>query len=614
MASPNKHIEDYLKYYCYLSTPPEYAVLIKGLWGSGKTWFIKNFIEKLDGEKCNPIYVSLYGIKDTKEIERLLISALITKSHKILESKLIRKVSKSLNKVLGDKVPEIDIVEYLPNKEKYIFVFDDLERCSINVNDVLGYINRFVEHHNLKVIIVADESKIHGYEKTQGKNDTEKAETKEHFLYKNIKEKLIGDTFEVKVDIESVINDFIEFTEDDEVKSFYRSNESLITKIYVESAFNNLRHLKRALFGFSRLFKGLHEEIRKNDEVVKDLFHMYLVYTFEIKSGNLSPEKLVPDFNLESDEKAETPFKKINKKYADLPIFSFHSPILEVETWEEIFGKGLIDNETININLMKSGYFDDEDQPDWLRLLNYWDLTDEEFAQYLNKVEVAFQNNEFEDIGVVKHVVAEFLYFSKIGIYSKPIKEILEISKSYITYLREEGKLPSHQDDRHRWNHSYKGYVFLDDESKTLQEFCSFIDQNIDEAMLGKLPLEGEELIQLLINDTSSFVGKLIHMADLDCTFYDIPVLSHVDQKKFVDSFLGLSPSDQQMAMKVFRERYKFPSKAFDELDWLKSISKLLDEQQSSLKGQLSGYRISKHNLILEKAITFIETNKKAAR
>jgi hypothetical protein len=47
-APLNNHIEDYLEYYSNLPYAPHFAVLLKGEWGSGKTWFIKKFIEKTD--------------------------------------------------------------------------------------------------------------------------------------------------------------------------------------------------------------------------------------------------------------------------------------------------------------------------------------------------------------------------------------------------------------------------------------------------------------------------------------------------------------------------------------------------------------------------------------
>lgn len=41
----NEHIEEYLDYYIGLETPA-YAILLRGKWGSGKSWFIKDFIKK----------------------------------------------------------------------------------------------------------------------------------------------------------------------------------------------------------------------------------------------------------------------------------------------------------------------------------------------------------------------------------------------------------------------------------------------------------------------------------------------------------------------------------------------------------------------------------------
>ncbi|MEO1673560.1 MAG: P-loop NTPase fold protein, partial [Cyanobacteria bacterium J06631_2] len=39
----NQHIEEYLDYYFSLSYPPGFAILLKGEWGCGKTWFINKY-------------------------------------------------------------------------------------------------------------------------------------------------------------------------------------------------------------------------------------------------------------------------------------------------------------------------------------------------------------------------------------------------------------------------------------------------------------------------------------------------------------------------------------------------------------------------------------------
>ncbi|WET41228.1 hypothetical protein [Citrobacter enshiensis] len=39
-------------------------------------------------------------------------------------------------------------------------VFDDLERCTIKPEDIFGVINKYVEHHKCKVIVIAHDDKL----------------------------------------------------------------------------------------------------------------------------------------------------------------------------------------------------------------------------------------------------------------------------------------------------------------------------------------------------------------------------------------------------------------------------------------------------------------------
>ncbi len=43
MSNSNKHIEEFLDYYLNKEQSPDYAVLITGCWGSGKTYFIRKY-------------------------------------------------------------------------------------------------------------------------------------------------------------------------------------------------------------------------------------------------------------------------------------------------------------------------------------------------------------------------------------------------------------------------------------------------------------------------------------------------------------------------------------------------------------------------------------------
>lgn len=77
----------------YLVTKPtDYALLINGAWGSGKTFFFKNDIhKKITQHRLKPIYISLYGVNDTNDITK----------------KIFFEVNSVLGSAAGKKLSEI---------------------------------------------------------------------------------------------------------------------------------------------------------------------------------------------------------------------------------------------------------------------------------------------------------------------------------------------------------------------------------------------------------------------------------------------------------------------------------------------------------------------------
>lgn len=177
-------IRDYLNDKTY-----PYAIMLDGEWGSGKTYFVKNILKDSIDKKI--IYVSLYGIDSLDEISNAIIfSNIKNKNNKIVLASnlginigkllLNNYLPKELVKVKKEVFKEIDFKEAFEDKilkDKFL-IFDDLERCKLPLNEVFGYINNYVEHQNIKVMIVANENKI-----------------KENCAnYTKIKEKLISQT------------------------------------------------------------------------------------------------------------------------------------------------------------------------------------------------------------------------------------------------------------------------------------------------------------------------------------------------------------------------------------------------------------------------------------
>lgn len=113
--SINSHIKAYLDYYCRLSAPG-FAVLLKGEWGSGKTWFINKYRRENPKDKNQKfLYVSLYGITSFSEITNILFQQLIP--------------------MLSSKDKEINIVQNIVTEAVKFLTRFDLSK--INLHDYI---------------------------------------------------------------------------------------------------------------------------------------------------------------------------------------------------------------------------------------------------------------------------------------------------------------------------------------------------------------------------------------------------------------------------------------------------------------------------------------------
>ena len=151
-----------------------YALLINGEWGCGKTFFVKDTLMKHIKEELSRdvSYISLYGVKTTEEISQMLCFQSIkgrmgsagtfvdTKGGQVFTTLLSAATKIGLGKIGADNNSVEDILTKIQNYDKSVIIFDDLERCNCSINEILGYINNFVEHTDASVILVANEEEI----------------------------------------------------------------------------------------------------------------------------------------------------------------------------------------------------------------------------------------------------------------------------------------------------------------------------------------------------------------------------------------------------------------------------------------------------------------------
>jgi GTPase SAR1 family protein len=626
----NSNIQEYLDYYCNLSHAPGFAVLLKGQWGCGKTWFIEKYCEKLKANKQKCLYVSLYGITSFSEIE----DAFFQQLHPVLSSKGMAITGKILKGFLKGAlkidinndskddgtwnigIPDINLPEYLKNTGKSILIFDDLERCNIEISNILGYINYFVEHDDLKVIIIANEDELL-------KSDNDASSNR----YKIIKEKLIGQTFSVSLHFKDALKSFITIVINSDASKFLSHNIELIENLYKKANFENLRCLKQIVLNFDRIYEILPEKAKNNQEILQDILQVLMAFSIEIKRGNMYAtdinklpdeyvsmiRKQIPphqEYNesTKKNNQEETKLTKILDTYHEL---SLHEPFLGQVFWEVFFDKGILDKQELETSLSNSKYFQDENTPNWVKLWHFAYLSDDEFDNLLKEVESEYIDRKFIELGIIKHITGLFLKFSDAGLYHKNREEILKESKMYINSLKDNKTLDI---PGNRYNYTddeilggaYAGLGYQGKEFVEFKEFCSYIEEVRELAKDEGMPGAAHDLIDIMQNDTWRFYTMICISNSSAQIYYNIPILKHIEPSVFVEKLLEMKSHDKQHVGWALTKRYEFDEinkELSSELDWLKSVKDLLSQEANRKKGKISGYSLE---LLIETYFTKI--------
>lgn len=177
----NQIIEETIRYLSDESY--NYAILIDGEWGCGKTYFIQHGLkeqiersEKESGHLRKIKYISLYGCKSTQDIQENIIWGFAEEAKENLDKKAgangyatkiggnilvsSRKIGNAILKKFAPDANAYEIASDWLAMRSYIFIFDDIERCDCPLNEVFGFINGLVEHEGTKVVLVANEKEI----------------------------------------------------------------------------------------------------------------------------------------------------------------------------------------------------------------------------------------------------------------------------------------------------------------------------------------------------------------------------------------------------------------------------------------------------------------------
>lgn len=615
----NNHIIDYLDYYLDLAKAPKYAVLLRGNWGSGKSWFIHEYIKSKTENSF--LYVSLYGVTSYAEIEEILFEQI----HPFLASKGMKIASKVLKGLIkttikvdfdGDKkedvnissgIPDINIPDYFKNIDKKTLVFDDLERCSIEIYNILGYINQFVENSELKVIIIANEEEII-------KNDKHKDDAKAYLM---IKEKLIGRSFDIESDFDSALSFFIEQLPNSHAKILLEEKITLIKNIFITANYNNLRHLRLAILDFERFYGFLPNIPSKKVDLINKIISLFFSLSFEIKKGVLIEENireiLLPSFyNKEQKSEEEKKINVIINKYR--PLFDMYDDPIEHNIWIDFFKNGTLDKTQLKESIYNSSFFIEENSPDWMRLWKYVEMTDIDFEEIFKRMYEKFERCQIKDKYELVHVTGLFIKFSDMKLIPHDVQTILEIAKHNVEMLKKSKYLRKDKNEDFP-STGYKNLGYQGYKIKEMQHFLDYISEQVIISEEDSYPEIANQLLQTLQHSAYSFVETLIISNSKENLYYDKPILKFMDTDKFMEVFLEIHNKEKDKLSRLFEKRYRFEDlnkELKEEIIWLKDILKLMNIEKDKRKGKISG-NIIEYQIIksIEKAIKTIEDNNK---
>ena len=632
----------------------DYAIMINGEWGSGKTYFwnnkIRNKIEsmRLNGKRYKTIYMSLYGISNLEEISKKIFIETTQLMDKNLKKFMdtngevtipeYAKTGLDMANLFGvtQNGDKIDYADFFSTDDK-VLCFDDLERANVDVIDILGYINNFVEHDHIKTIIICNEKELSTKLKSSNlemktfiatylldkegsltkKTDKPMVEriqdTIEYVFdkandYERIKEKLIGETFEYAPEFNYIINGILmRYEKYPELIRFLRENTNLIISTFNKSGTRNLRILKHALNDFKKIFDMVNKAYpNTNNRVMQTMLIFTIAVSFEIKAGKVTKDKF-KNINSNEEYKAilvssrvfmdnrQFYIKEFDNNYyynfkAEYRFFKF----IEIYVRTRIFDmKSFKDNMEVIINTV-----DTDKLPAYKRLLTeeYWKITDDQFNGIIESILEDVKNGKIKPIEIVK-LFAYFSYFIKRDLINYDMKSIRSVFISGMNISALSAEYCDNVEEE-------LDTISVDEVGPDMDEILKYFNET-NEKLKDKMYTEkAEELFKFIPMKMESFYDMFAK------EFMDVPIFKYYDGFQMFQRISCASNEDIITIKEMLSERArKYTKQVEPELKNIKSLKQVIDEYLTGKEATIKNIMLEEFSKELEKIIDLYKPN-----
>ncbi|WP_342643920.1 P-loop NTPase fold protein [Rhodoligotrophos ferricapiens] len=584
--STNDEVREYLDYYLSSELETDFAVMINGPWGAGKTHFIKAYLEEREDKarlvdplySVGHLYASLYGIRSTSEIT----DQFFAQAHPVMNSKAVRLIgtvmSRALNGFAGTDVNsgaenKSLIKDMVLKLEGRVLIFDDLERCAMPLVEAMGFINSFVEHDGLKVIVVANENDIPPDQRID---------------YARKKEKLIGKTLRVASDPHTVLDSFCKKLTHPRVLEVVRQETLALLRTFEGSGKKNFRSLRAVLSDYERLVSGVDPRLQKSDTGMARLLLFMMATGVDYRSGDLSASELagLPSTRQSRliaaiGKKEKSPeIVKVEGLEARYPEVQWDDPIVPPAALAALFETGIVAADAINAHLSQHplvvGY---AQAPAWRQLWSWTDLPRSQYLEAREELVRQLATRELTHPGVILHAAGIVIGAMAFGDHMLGRdKDVVAYFGRYVQDLQKSGKLEPDRGLFTPMGGSYGGLGYGSKDTSEFRAIYKTVRAATNLSFADRMKEIAGTFIERINKDREAY-SSLHKYGVEEGNYADSPFLHYVDPDAFARVIIRDSSPDGQLLASLHAryEMEKHNRALSDEYPWIKALRSRLE-------------------------------------
>lgn len=567
-----------------MNPDPQYAVLLKGKWGCGKTHFINHWIDTYQKQEAEdkvlePVYVSLYGLSETKQIttaiNRVLYPILYGKAAKAgktflkFMSAIVLKCDVDWNKDgnsdfsmdLGLDALSIFKSEDEQVKKGNLLIFDDLERCDIPMKKLLGYLNFFVEQCNCHLIVIGDEDKI-----AEGENKK---------IFGEFKEKTIGREFEIATDIHSALDTFVNQTPKND---FVVGHQEQIEKFFAMTECDNLRILRQALWDFSRFEESMTDFLgdSRYEDIMIHVLGTYIISYCEYRGKNhqlfdawIQYAIKGQQFDKEKIENLKSQLGDLHQRYNNIYQRLSNYQTFKIEFVERVLLE-LNTGNSIKDYVGKEYFAPIAEVRSWARINEVYAMSNKEFISFYRTLIDDICGIQVTSMKNLGYAIAYLVYLDSRAIKEFDEKDFNNICEALPKYWEAFQDEESVYDARMAFSRGVNSYITTE-KLKRLPEICAKFNEEYE----NRLKMSKNLMTRTLEELSDSNVDELCTLnkqalPDHSCTYDMVSIFNHVDMDKLMDNLLNLSNESLNSFTHFIRDRYYL---SYNMSDWIHETS-----------------------------------------